>query len=114
MAAEGDGHIKPYAFEPFSVPGGPQVLAENGPETDLAGYGTAEGTNEDHRMSYAEDLLPRFANDATRASNAGKPDVSGGETECDPFDTVPGMDGQSPWTRPDPVYRRPGSTTQRP
>lgn len=111
---DGDGHVEPYASENFREPSGGQSLKAGGyPEPTCGdGYGTAAGD--------FDNSIPRSgprgdANDHTRATAAGKPPAKGSkDTSKDPFDVAVGTDGQSPWKRPDPVHRRPGSTTQRP
>lgn len=112
---DGDGHVEPYATASFGPNGGAQSVTSGPyPEGTAGGsYGTAEGSNEDHSLGNGKGQRG-LDNDHTRATAAGKPPKKGvGDTSKDPFDTVPGVDG-SPWKGPDPVYRRPGRTTQRP
>lgn len=118
--ADGDGMIDPYAGFGYTEPDGSQMLKKTPdhptPNENLTGYGTQDDSADffDHELNYGHAMRPTFANDHTRATAAGKPDVEGGEDSCDPFDTVPGLGG-SPWQPGrSPVKRRPGSTTQRP
>lgn len=132
----GDGHIEPYAGSGASgEQTGSQMLSTEGhpmPDDDLDGRATADGSNEDHGLTYpgrqgnseGPNGLRGIAHDHERASSSGVTSVAGRVTasrdrgpEAPPQDehTVPGVDGARPgYDGPEPVWRRKGSTTQRP
>lgn len=111
---DGDGHIEPYAGFAYTEPDGSQSLKAGAYPMPTAGdgYGTQDDPADDHSMIPGKvHGLPGDHERATGASTRRSTDK--GATK-DPFDTVPGVDGKSPWRKPDPVYRRGSGTTQRP
>lgn len=122
-------NLSPYGANGSGEQDGAQsISAEQRPMPDenLAGYGTTDGRDMDHRLSYPGMAgnteaggMRGSANDHTRASKAGKPARGRGQAPA-PFDTVPGT-GASDIDKagragglPDPVFRKGSGTTQRP